>query len=50
MAFEIASMLRDQSVISAEATDEIIFENYSAAVDRGISKVEQSDQILYKFY
>ena len=37
MVFEIGRMLREESVI--ERSDDEIYENYAAAVDRGISKV-----------
>ncbi len=37
MVFETARMLREQGVI--ELSDEAAYENYAAAVDRGISKV-----------
>ncbi|TRY70669.1 hypothetical protein TCAL_09685 [Tigriopus californicus] len=39
MVFEIAQMLREENVISADITDEVAYANYAAAVDRGISKV-----------
>lgn len=39
MVFEIAQMLREENVISADITDEVAYTNYAAAVDRGISKV-----------
>ena len=37
MVFEIAQMLREENVI--DVNDQIAYENYAAAVDRGISKV-----------
>ena len=37
MVFEIAQMLREENVI--EVDDDTAYENYAAAVDRGISKV-----------
>lgn len=37
MVFEIAQMLREENVI--DINDQIAYENYAAAVDRGISKV-----------
>ena len=37
MVFELTQMLREEGVI--ECTDEQAFQNYAAAVDRGISKV-----------
>ena len=37
MVFEIAQMLKEENVI--EVNDETAYENYAAAVDRGISKV-----------
>lgn len=39
MVFEIAQMLREDGVIAADLDDQTIYENYAAAVDRGISKV-----------
>ena len=39
MVFEIAHMLRKEQLIDPEITDHVVHENYSAAVDRGISKV-----------
>ena len=37
MVFEIAQMLREENVI--DVNDQTAYENYAAAVDRGISKV-----------
>ena len=37
MVFEIAQMLKEENVI--DVNDETAYENYAAAVDRGISKV-----------
>ena len=39
MVFEIAHMLRNEQLIDPEITDHVVYENYAAAVDRGISKV-----------
>jgi len=39
MVFEIAHMLRNEGLIDPEITDHVVYENYAAAVDRGISKV-----------
>ena len=39
MVFEIAHMLRKEQLIDPEITDHVVYENYSAAVERGISKV-----------
>ena len=39
MVFEIAHMLRTQRIIDQDITDTIVYENYSAAVERGIYKV-----------
>jgi glutamate synthase (NADPH/NADH) len=39
MVFEIVQKLRDENVIHADMSDDVVFENYSAAIDRGISKV-----------
>ena len=39
MVFEIAHMLRMQKIIDQDITDTIVYENYSAAVERGIYKV-----------
>ena len=37
MVFEMAQMLREENVI--DVNDQAAYENYAAAVDRGISKV-----------
>ena len=37
MVFEMAQMLREENVI--DVNDQTAYENYAAAVDRGISKV-----------
>ena len=37
MVFEIAQMLKEENVI--DVNDQTAYENYAAAVDRGISKV-----------
>jgi glutamate synthase (NADPH/NADH) len=42
MVFELAQMLRSQNIISQDMTDDMAYNNYVAAVDRGISKVNQS--------
>ena len=39
MVFEIAHMLRKEALIDPLVTDAVVYENYSAAVERGISKV-----------
>eukprot|EP00092_Neocalanus_flemingeri_P019929 GFUD01021587.1.p1 GENE.GFUD01021587.1~~GFUD01021587.1.p1 ORF type:complete len:2149 (+),score=589.84 GFUD01021587.1:113-6559(+) len=39
MVFEIAHMLRNEQLIDPEITDTVVFDNYAAAVERGISKV-----------
>ena len=39
MVFEIAHMLRNEQLIDPEITDAVVYENYAAAVERGISKV-----------
>ena len=39
MVFEIAHMLRNEQLIDPEITDHVVYENYAAAIDRGISKV-----------
>jgi len=39
MVFEIAHMLRTEQLIDPEITDAVVYENYAAAVERGISKV-----------
>jgi hypothetical protein len=39
--FEIAHMLRKEQLIDPEITDHVVYENYAAAVDRGISKVRR---------
>ena len=39
MVFEIAHMLRNKQLIDPEITDAVVYENYAAAVERGISKV-----------
>ncbi|KAK5646014.1 hypothetical protein RI129_004478 [Pyrocoelia pectoralis] len=39
LALELASSLRDQGVIDCSYTDEMIFNNYSQAMQTGISKV-----------
>ena len=39
MVFEIAHLLRIEGLIGAELTDAVVYDNYAAAVDRGISKV-----------
>ena len=39
MVFEIAHMLRNEQLIDPEITDTVVYENYAAAVERGISKV-----------
>ena len=41
MVFEIAHMLRSEGLISSDITDAVVYDNYAAAVDRGISKVDQ---------
>ena len=39
MVFEIAHLLRAEKMISEELSDSVVYDNYAAAVDRGISKV-----------
>ncbi|XP_046391906.1 glutamate synthase [NADH] isoform X1 [Ischnura elegans] len=39
LVFETAANLRSEGVIDQSFTDDILFENYSAAMDRGIAKV-----------
>ena len=39
MVFEIAHMLRSEQMIDPLVTDKVVYENYSAAVERGIAKV-----------
>jgi len=39
MVFEIAHMLRNEQLIEPDITDAVVYENYAAAVERGISKV-----------
>jgi glutamate synthase (NADPH/NADH) len=39
MVFEIAHMLRTEQLIDPLVTDRVVYENYSAAVERGIAKV-----------
>lgn len=39
LALELASSLRDSGVIDSNLTDEVIFQNYSQAMQTGISKV-----------
>ena len=39
MVFEIAHMLRNEQLIDPEITDAVVYDNYAAAVERGISKV-----------
>jgi len=39
MVFEIAHMLRNEQLIDPQITDAVVYENYAAAVERGISKV-----------
>jgi glutamate synthase (NADPH/NADH) len=50
MVFEIAHMLRKEQLIDPEITDHVVYENYAAAVDRGISKVRRLFGILFLFY
>jgi hypothetical protein len=47
MVFEIAHMLRKEQLIDPEITDHVVYENYAAAVDRGISKVRR---LLFAFF
>ncbi|XP_068081055.1 uncharacterized protein [Anabrus simplex] len=39
LVFEMASALRNEGVIDVSVTDEILFQNYCEAMDRGIAKV-----------
>jgi len=39
MVFEIAHMLRSEQMIDPLVTDKVVYENYAAAVERGIAKV-----------
>lgn len=39
MVFEIAQMLREEGILPQDITDDMAYENYASAVDRGISKV-----------
>ncbi len=47
MVFEIAHMLRKEQLIDPEITDHVVYENYAAAVDRGISKVRRMFLVFY---
>ncbi len=49
MVFEIAHMLRKEQLIDPEITDHVVYENYAAAVDRGISKVRRLLLVFYLF-
>nr|NVI74075.1 putative glutamate synthase 1 [Cucujiformia] len=39
LALELASSLRDQGVLDTSLTDEVVYQNYSQAIQTGISKV-----------
>lgn len=39
LVFEMARSLRNEGVLDANLTDEILYQNYSEAMDRGIAKV-----------
>jgi hypothetical protein len=50
MVFEIAHMLRKEQLIDPEITDHVVYENYAAAVDRGISKVRRLLLVFYTVF
>lgn len=39
LVFELAATLRSEGVLDADLTDDVLFKNYSEAMERGISKV-----------